>query len=406
MVKEGDQTLGTSIVVEDHGPVAPPAETHEGGLTWRSIPETIARMEGWFGKGIHEISRELDAANKSVDQGLSQPGNNWLQTAGLGLEKAGLWTATEARGGVRNVENWMSAHPTAAAAIATGLDVIGVLGGLTAVVCLWPAEFTAIAIAAVSIPVAAELSSWALLYEDYIDTSLRIKGDLAARRGDIAGATKAAFQTDQHEQSTIYRTIELLGPLIALPDAGRSALAAGQDIAKASRKLAAVDARTAAVTRNLQTMDEANEAMLSDAALKAQTREEGQKILAQRDQFLQKKTASLKRVYARQQAAHQAFRAGFLNNSVLPTLSREAKERVGISMVDFPPGWTAVGTAYTAAGTPALVGSVLAPDSPPLGMHAQTSPIQRLAPPEPRSKIPVNLTFRLFVSTALGQPHD
>ncbi|OYV52103.1 MAG: hypothetical protein B7Z78_06745 [Rhodospirillales bacterium 20-60-12] len=292
------------------------------------------------------------------------------------------------RGAYRTVEHWLTDHPVAATGLAMALDAVGVVGSAIGIIALLP-EAGAVAI---GLAAAAGISSVALLGADGYDEFLRVSADRAATLGDANKALEDAYQIQSLETSDTYRTIQLLAPLIALPDAGRGIYSAGKEIATARTALSSSE-------ESLQ----AARIGATDAAGKFTQAKSKGNVPKPQLKDLRKQS---------NRAAYILKKANELNDQrkgKLKLALQQALYRPAAKTHELPVSLTLAGIDYTGWTTPLLVKGMNQPEvlpnvidlSGPQGAGANLLP-DPIGHSNAKSK--GFLSFKTLISTKFGQP--
>jgi hypothetical protein len=407
--------LGDTVVVEWHGNKPPPPEPSDSGVSWRSIATVIAEIEGWVGKQVHAFSKSLDQESADINKQMAQTPKGFagaMMQQSLSEEAAGVDMWLGIRSAYRFAERELAAHPVAANVLATTLDALGVIGGIAAIIVLWPAVVGgsglafAGAVAGLVSAVTTGAASGALFFADVGDSYLRIKGDLAALRGDQSGALISAMQTSDWEASDMYRNIELIGTVLTLPDSTRGLMSAGSDLAKAGEKMAQADEHFAAVQNRVNNMLALNAQKESDLAKNPSAKYQlaQQKISSKRWQEGAKK--ALETARDQQSDAHRELKLAIQHDLFKPDFSRTKDVLGHAALPELPASLTVAGLGVSSVSTPLFWKSAFGGGESNLSSPFSSNAALKLIPPASggtQEKQNHYLSFRMFTSTRFGQ---
>lgn len=214
MMDQEDQ-IGSSLLVQWHGAVAPTQPKLPAGTVWQSIEDAVRGVYEKIGAGIHAASRSLDKTQQMMRQSFGDnPTPEQMDAEG------GVYALMELREAWRWAERELATHPKTAAVASTVLDAVGVVAGIVGIFALLPEALTVAGAAALVGAVTATGAAGALIRADGKDAYLLLEGDKAA--------------ADEWEHSDYYRRTELIAPLLALPDAVRGGVGVAREIGEAS----------------------------------------------------------------------------------------------------------------------------------------------------------------------------
>ncbi|MHB1304705.1 MAG: hypothetical protein ACYCZB_14710 [Acidiphilium sp.] len=376
---------------------------------------------GWIGLEVHAFSRDLDRQQAYIDQQFSQTPKTFSgavaqsSSADYAASVAG-WV--EIREAWRSLQRWLGRHPIAADVVATGFDMIGVVGGVIGFGLALSTMFTPLGAAAFVGSLSMAAGSVALLIADSRDGYLRIKGDMAAKLGFQTSAVHSALETARWEHSSTYRRAELLAPILTLPGVVTDTAGAAVDVARAD----AIAGRAASMVEDssralgsakyrLETSDNAYSQLtklVQNYSQNGPSPASRRAIIAHMEKMqndpivktpraalkldVQKTTKALKAALVAKANAERELQMTWANATIVPKMEKLGNPFLGLSKVPaLPPTVDYAGLSAIGVLTPGMLDTVL----PPLSGRARSGASH--APPE-------ILSFSIFVSTKSGQP--